>query len=406
MAQKTVAVVGGGVAGAAAALELARAGARVELVEQDDYLGGHAARLACKALEDCQGCNGCLAESRLREVLEHPGVRIRRRSTLTALEGGPGAFRLRLSQRPAYIDPRTCTGCGVCLERCPEEGALRGPLLAGDLPRLAVDPAVCLYFSDGGAALCQDACPEEAMDFGQQPAEVELEAQAVVLATGFAPYPAEAKRRLGYGEVPDVITALELEDRLRRQGKALRPSDGREPDRVAFLQCVGSRERQGHNYCSRVCCGYALRLGRTLASRFGARVTVFYMDLQSFGHAPDELLAAARRELELVRCLPYDALAGGGGGVRLAYQPPGESGLCEREFDLLVLSVGITPGTESARLAGLAGLELDGHGFLPAAGGNGVFVAGAAGRPMDVAETIASAGAAAGQALRYLEETA
>jgi heterodisulfide reductase subunit A len=92
--------------------------------------------------------------------------------------------------------------------------------------------------------------------------------------------------------------------------------------------------------------------------------------------------------------------------VRLAYQPPGESGLCERDFDLLVLSVGMTPGAESARLAGLAGLELDGHGFLPAAGAEGIFVAGAAGRPMDVAETIASAGAAAGQVLRYLEETA
>jgi heterodisulfide reductase subunit A len=294
----------------------------------------------------------------------------------------------------------------VCLERCPQEGALRRPLLEDDLPRLAVDPALCLFFQDGRSTLCREACPEEAIDFGREAAEDAVEAQALVLATGFAPFPARERRRLGYGEVPDVVTGLELEEGLRRHGEPLRPSDGSRPGRVAFLQCVGSRDRRGRNYCSRVCCGYALRLGRVLAGRFGARVTVFYMDLQSFGHAPDELLAAAGRELELVRSLPYDALAAPHGGVRLTYQAPGESGLTERDFDLLVLSVGITPGPDSPELAGLAGLQPDAHGFLLADGAEGIFVAGAAGRPLDVAESVASAGAAAGRALRFLEETA
>ncbi len=399
----TVLVIGGGVAGATAALELAAQGAEVTLVEKDDFLGGHAARLACKALEACQKCNGCLSEARLAELLESPRVRLLRRATVSGLERRGDGFLASIDQRPAYIDPQRCTGCGICRERCPaaEEGALRSPLLAGDLPRLAIDPAVCLYFKDGRSTMCRDLCPEEAIDFDRPAARIEVQARAVVLASGFQPYEAGQKERLGHGRLPNVITALELEDRLRRLGSPARPSDGRLPQRVAFIQCVGSRERLGHNYCSRVCCGYALRLGRMLGDRFGSQVSVFYMDLQSFGLAMDDFLAAARQDLDLVRSMPYDVYAGKDGGVLVEYQAePGQAPV-QRPFDLLVLSVGMTPGRDNPELAQTLGLELDHHGFLRS--GPGVFVAGAAARPMDVAEVVAHAGRAARDTLRYLE---
>lgn len=403
MAEKRVLVLGGGIAGVTAALDIAEAGVAVTLVEKDDFLGGHTAGLACKALDACQHCNVCLSEPRFSQVLTHPGITILLRASLQSLERVRQSLRAHILQRPAYIDPARCTGCGLCLQSCPiaAESALRRPSLPGQRPLLAIDPRVCLYFRDQRSTLCRDICPEEAIDFSQKPRQLEAEVQALVLATGFEPYPAQGKTRLGYSLVPNVVTALELEAGLRTQGRPLRPSDGALPGRVAFIQCVGSRERLGHNYCSRVCCAYSLRLGRLLKTRFSAQVSVFYMDLQSFGYVPDDFLAVARQELELIRSLPYDVMASPDGSVHLEYMPHGGQVILNRAFDLLVLSVGLTPGADSHQLAHSLGVLLDCHGFLTSA--PKLFVAGTAGGPMDIVESLASAGRAAHETLRYLE---
>lgn len=403
MPYNTVLVVGGGVTGATAALELSAAGLKVALVEKDDFMGGHAAHLACKALDQCQKCNVCLAEPRLAAVLEDPNVEIYRRSQVTALEPKDGGYLVRLAQRPAYIDPGSCTACGKCLEVCPEAeaGAIRRAPLPGDLPRLALDPQHCLYFQDQRSTLCRDACPEEAIEFNRQPEEVELKAGAVVLATGFTPYPAAQQERLGYGKLANVITAMELEDRLRHSGVLVRPSDGAAPAKVAFIQCVGSRQVGGNNYCSRVCCGYALRLGRLIKAKHGAEVKIFYMDIQSFGKAMDEFLAAAQSELDLVRSMPYDALPGPDGQVLLAYQPPDQNLAVDEPFDLVVLSVGMTAPADQPATAQTFGLEPQTGGFLPSEG-QGVFVAGAASGPADLAECVAQANRAARRTVQFL----
>ncbi|MGD8561324.1 MAG: FAD-dependent oxidoreductase [Desulfarculaceae bacterium] len=406
LAPKKALVLGGGIAGVTAALSLARAGVGVDLVEKDDFIGGYAASLACKALDQCQKCNGCLAEARLRQALVHADIKIHRRATLASLSQQGRGFKAMLTQQPAYIDPAECTLCGLCLQECPmaEEGAIRRSPLPFDQTRLAIDPEVCLYFKDRKSTLCRDVCPEEAIDFRQEPRELVLEADVLVLATGYRPYAAQKRERLAYGRVPNVITGMELEAMLRRHGRVLRPSDGIEPRRVAFIQCVGSRDRQGHNYCSRVCCAYGLRLGRTLRHRFGAEVSIFYMDWQSFGHDFDRFLDQAREELELIRAMPYDVSRGQDGEVKLSYQAQAGQALETRAYDLLVLCVGITPGEDNAGLAQTMDTGLNQHGFLLSSPSRGVFVAGTAGRPLDVAETVAQAGRAAQEALHYLEE--
>jgi heterodisulfide reductase subunit A len=403
MPEKRALVLGGGVAGATVAVALAEAGVAVTLAEKDDYLGGHAALLACKALGDCQKCNGCLTEPRLAALGRDSRVEVLRRCQATAMKRAGTRFSAKLTQRPAYINPARCSGCGLCLERCPAsgDGALRRPLVLGDPPPLAIDPGVCLFFRDGRSALCRDICPEEAIDFGLSAREMERTVEAVVLATGFRPYPAEEKQRLGYGSVPNVVTALELEVMLRERGRPTRPSDGQMPRRVAFIQCVGSRDRLGHNYCSRVCCGYALRLGRTLKQRHGAEVSVFHMDLQGFNNAAQPDLENIGRELNLVRSMPYDVLAAEGGQVYLEYQASSGAPPVRKFFDLVVLSIGITPNLDNLQLAGLWDVAMDDHGFLLPA--PGVFVAGTAGRPLDVAETVAAAGRTALEAARYME---
>jgi heterodisulfide reductase subunit A len=408
VSQKSVLVLGGGIAGASAALDLAREGVRVLVVEQDDFLGGHAARLACKATDDCLKCNGCLVEPRLADLVAHPGIELYLRTRVTAVTREGSGYLVTLERRPAYIDPERCTDCGLCLAKCPvvEQGAIRRTNLVGQRPRLAIDPAVCVYFRDRQSTLCRDVCPEEAIRFDLEPTTETVRMDAVVLATGFQAYDPATKPRFGYGQVPNVITGLDLETQLKRDGAPRRPSDGRTPRRVAFIQCVGSRERERHNYCSRVCCGYALRLGRALRHRFGCEVTVFYMDIQSFGHAFDEFLAAAEGELDLIRQIPGEAWPGEDGEVLVQYVADPAQGQIFRPFDLLVLSVGVAPNPANAALADWLGLGLDEHGFVaePSPEAGPVFLAGTVTRPLDVSEVVAHAGRAARETIRYLEE--
>lgn len=402
----SVLVIGAGVAGISAALHLADQGQAVTVVERDDFVGGHAVRLGCKAVDDCQRCNVCLLPDRLQRFLNHPGINLLTRGQVQAITREGHGFQARVQQRPAIIDPERCDDCGLCLSQCPaaEEGALRRPAWANQRPTLAVDPAACLYFQDRHSSLCQEACPTQAIDFGRPSRELEIMARAVVLAGGFTPAPPDEKERLGYGRVPNVIASLELEEMLRRTGRAVRPSDGREPERVAFVQCAGSRQRLSRNYCSRICCGYGLRLARRLSHEQGARATVFYMDLQSSGRDPDQFLAEAKRELELLRCMPGDVGPGPGDTVWVEYQAQSGQPPQRREFDLLVLNQGLAPNPDNQAFMAWLELESGPHGFL--AEGPGVFLAGTAAGPMDVAESVLHAGRAAQAVLEFLEDKA
>ncbi|MCA1988404.1 MAG: FAD-dependent oxidoreductase [Desulfarculus sp.] len=402
----SVLVIGAGVAGISAALHLADQGQAVTVVERDDFVGGHAVRLGCKAVDDCQRCNACLLPDRLHRFLNHPGISLLTRSQVLAITRAGRSFQARVQQRPAIIDPERCDDCGLCLEQCPavEDGALRRPAWAEQRPTLAVDPAACLHFQDGRSSLCQEACPTQAIDFGRPDREMEIAARAVVLAGGFTPAPPDEKDRLGHGRVPNVIAALELEEMLRRSGRATRPSDGREPQRVAFVQCAGSRQRLSRNYCSRICCGYGLRLARGLTQRQGARATVFYMDLQSSGRDPDQFLAEAKRELELIRAMPGDVGPGPADTVWVEYQARSGQPPQRREFDLLVLNQGLAPNPDNPTFTEWLDLLPGQHGFL--AEGPGVFVAGTAAGPMDVAESVLHAGRAAQAVMEFLEDKA
>ena len=398
---KTVVVVGGGMAGACTALDLAEAGLRVELIEKSPFIGGHAVNITCKALDSCQHCNGCMVDPKLEALLEHPGINIRRRTTLAGADKVEDGYKLSVVTEPGFLDPDKCTNCGLCLETCPEPEALKKAPYAGDTVRLAIDPGKCLYFKDQVSTMCRDVCPEEAIDFSGSPKKTELVADALIMASGFSPYDPSAKTRLGYGRIPGVLTAMELERMLRVQGRAVRPEDGETAQKVAFIQCVGSREHLGHNYCSRVCCAYALKLGRALTRNQAAEVSIFHMDIQSFGEDFDAYLAQARQELNLVRAMPYEILPGDGTGAKVVYQPAPTLEPVAEPFDLVVLSQAMAPnGLDAAWLDSLD-IKRNEDGFLRP--GKGVFIAGTAMGPMDLAEVAASASHACRDALAYLE---
>ena len=334
-----VLILGGGVAGLAAAVDLSRRGLASTLVEREPRLGGRAEDFCCKAVEACARCGACRLGDLLAEVAARPEISVHTAALATAAGREDGLWRVELAPQP---------------------GGQAGP--------------------GPGAPLAQRA---------------ELTAGAVILAVGAEVFDPAGKSRFGYGRVPGVHSALELEAMLA-QG-ALGPG-GMNPAKVAFIQCVGSRDAAGGRpWCSRVCCGYALRMARVIKQKLPAsEVTFFHMDVQDYGRAWEAELPALRQEVRFVRAMPGE-VAAGQDGPEVIYA--GAAGQPEREgFDLVILSVGLGPPAGAASLGELFGAAAGADGFLTGQESEGVFVAGAAAGPRSLVESMDHAGWAASRA--------
>jgi heterodisulfide reductase subunit A len=409
-------VLGGGIAGISAALELARLGLTVALVEKTPFFGGRAARLCCKATEECQKCGACLVTDRLKDLFQEPGITLFPHTELVQSSREDGRFHLTLKQQPQVIDPQRCVDCGLCAEECPAlaQGAIVTTNITQNHPRYAVDPAHCLYFQDGSCQVCQRICPPtaRAIDLAREARTVELTAGAVVVATGYQPADPHCRPHYGYGRIPNLITGFELEEMVRNGAGLKRPGDGGPVRRVGFIHCVGSRDKD-HPYCSQVCCAYTLRLARLLKHRLPeVEVSTFYMDLQNVGRNSPQFHQEASREIKELRVLPGDFRQDSDGAVVLRYLNDA-TGLAETgAFDLVVLAVGISPGADNPALAAILGLDLTPEGFFKAADARhrslttqtGTFLAGTAEGPRDIAGCLAQAQAAAQQVRQYLKD--
>ncbi len=410
MTDKTVAVIGGGVAGLAAALELARFNIQVQVVEKSDFAGGHAIRYACKATDQCVKCGACVVEEKLEQALENPHIRLLTGSRIESISKN-GRFRINLARKPSYIDPGKCTACGVCLERCPQPGAIVQGTSKNHVPFYALAEENCLYIADQSCTRCQDACPEKAITLDAGSTEATTEADAVILATGFETFDPRHKP-YGYGRYPNVVTNLELDEIVRRQGGALKPSDGRPARKIGFVQCVGSRDAKVHHlWCSRICCGTSLRMARLIRSREPeTEVTFFYIDVQTFGRDFEPFYSQVTEEVRMIRAIPGDILQMQDGQLKVTVLDSQTHETVEELFDMIVLAVGLQPCQQNHELARWVNLKTDFNGFIaPSPGaahetaGDGVFCAGTVSGPMGIAESVASAGEAALNTLRYLK---
>jgi len=401
-------ILGGGIAGIAAALELARLGQDVALVEKTPFFGGRAAQLCCKATDVCQKCGACLVEERLKAVFQEPRISLYPHTELLESSRHNGLFHLRLKGQPRVINPERCVDCGLCYDECPAaaQGAIVTTSVTLNHPRYAVNPEACLYFQDGSCRVCQQICPPtaRAIDLGQPERIIDLEAGAVIVATGYRPADPACRPHYGYGRHPNILSGVELEERLWH-GQPLAGANGELPRRVAFIQCVGSRDL-GHPYCSQVCCAYTLRLARVLKHRWpDAEITTFYMDLQNIGRDALRFQNEARREIKVVRALPGDLRGAADGSLRLRYLQEEAAVAVEAAFDLVVLSVGIGPAADNAALAARLQVELTSAGFFSQTSRPGLFLAGTATGPRDIAGCITQALAAARQVSRYVQKS-
>jgi heterodisulfide reductase subunit A2 len=405
MKDKRVLVIGGGVAGLSAAIDIADFGIAVDVIDRADFIGGHAIQFACKATDACVRCGACIAEEKLRTALAAPGITLRTGTRIDAVDRQE-KFSASIVSKPAYIDPEKCTDCGLCLEKCPAPGAILSGASGGHHPFFALQETACLYMKDRSCGICRDICPEGAVTLEKIGGSSRIEADAIVVATGFDTFDPSDKP-YGYGQFPDVVTTLELERVLKREGRALRPSDGARPRRIAFIQCVGSRDaRLGHLWCSKICCGSALRMARLIRDRQPeTEITLFYIDIQTFGRDFPSVYKKIETEIDLVRAIPGDIFANTDGSLRITFADEKTRKSAEAEFDLVVLSVGMIPCADAGRLADQLRIDPADTGFFRSGplAERGVFVAGSARGPMSISETVASAGNAAWQVLRYLE---
>ena len=424
-----VMVVGSGIAGLTAAMDLARSGFRVYLVEKGPAIGGKMSQL--DKTFPTNDCSMCILSPNFAEVQRNINIDILTHTELVGLDGGPGRFRARLLRRPRYIDETRCNNCGLCTQYCPvrvpdtfNQGLSQTSCIHLHFPQavpavMAIDPERCLFLNEKICQICVPTCRAKAIDFKQRPEEYELEVGSVILALGFEPFDAALRPELGYGLAANVMTSLEFERLLSasgpHQGHIIRPSDHAEPKRIAWIQCVGSRDcAAGSPWCSSVCCMYATKEAIIAKEHLPAlEPTIFYIDLRAFGKEFDNYYHRAvndygvryvRSMVSSVKELQQTK------NLLIAYTDPAGH-KTEEEFDLVVLSVGLRPPASALELARRLDLELDEHGFcrtrpeLPLATSRpGVFVCGAFTSPKDIPDSVVQGSGAAAQAATLLAE--
>ena len=413
-------VVGGGIAGLQTALDLADQDFKVAIVEKDATIGGKMIRLS--KVFPTLDCASCITTPKMSAAAHHPNVTSFTYCDLQSLKKIGGEITARVTQKPRFVDEIKCIGCRQCEYACPvyvpdeEQGGFSARKaiyipFSNAIPQVALmDVENCTLCGN-----CAKVCPTDAVDYFQKPVDFTLTAKTAIITTGFEFTPLKDKQQYGYGEIDNVITALQMERLLAPHGpynRVLRPSDGMEPDSIAFIQCAGSRDKSmGVSYCSRVCCMYAIKQAMLLSGAVPmADIAIYYMDIRAFGKGYEQFYQNSKAMgVEFIKGKVATIDPGENSSVTLHYEAQGkDGGVKAAEHDLVVLSLGMVAGWNPE---GVCNLSTGNDAFIKTiqpkiaptlTDMEGVFVAGVAAGPKDIVDTIVEAGAAAMEASNYL----
>lgn len=412
-------VIGGGIAGIQSALDIARHNIHVWLIEREPSIGGHMAML--DKTFPTNDCSMCILSPMMADVARNPNITILTMAEVEKVESFPGHYHVTVKKHPRFINEEECTGCGECIEACPVEVYNRFDAGLGvrkaiykphaqAVPNIVVRDAVhCIDCS-----MCFDSCGKNAILRDDEEKVIEINADSIVIATGYTLFDAQKLSRFGYLRYPDVITSLEYE-RMQNasgptHGELRRLSNGKTPRSVIFVQCVGSRNRAiGRNMCSCVCCMYALKNSMLIKEHYPeTEVTILYTDIRAYGKGYEEYYERAKEMgVKIIRAFPGE-LEKTKKGLFLSIEDTVTHELRKLETELMILSVGMEPEPDTVKLATKLGIPMDANGFLSSANMGldpsgtmkpGIYIAGAAMSPKDIPDTVTSAGAAAMKAV-------
>ncbi len=418
-------VIGGGIAGEEASLSLANMGYRVLLVEKDYSIGGKMIHLS--KVFPTLDCSACISTPKMSETARHPNITIMTYCEVRNLNRINGIYHGSVIKKPRYIVEENCTGCQLCEEACPV--SVRDQYQYDLVGRKAVyipfsvaSPRIATVDIDNCTlcGACEKACPADAIDFTQKEIAIPVEAKSVILATGYNLFDAERKKQYGYGQYKNVIHSMQMERQLvptRPFNTVLRPGDGKVPDNLAYILCAGSRDHTMENpLCSQVCCMYSIKQAQLLLGALPmADVTIYYMDIRAFGKGFQEFYDQTKgMGVEFVKSRIARITEKDDGDLVLKYEDIENGGRpVEAEHDLVVLSVGLLPNTDVLEVFGETKPLTNQHRYIDTADEmvspsmtsmEGVFVAGTASGPMDIPDTILSAGGASAETATYLNK--
>ncbi len=418
-------VVGGGIAGGEAALNLANNGYKVLIIEKDLSIGGKMILLS--KVFPTLDCAACITTPKVSEISRHPGITIFTGSQVKGIsKKGENNFEAAIIKEPRYVITEDCTGCQLCEEACPVsvpdqyQYNLTGRK-AAFIPFSIASPRVAAIDIENCTlcGACEKACPTNCIDFTQETEEYLIQVKSVVIATGFKLFDPTLMPRYGFGVFKNVITSMQMERQLaptRPFNTILRPSDGKMPDKIAYVLCTGSRDDTvGNPICSQICCMYSIKQAQLIMGALPmADVTIYYLNIRAFGKGFNEFYDQAKgMGVDFVKGKIGKISEKENGNLLLRYEDINQGKVQEAEHDMVILSVGVRANQDAASLFSDDELKLDPFNFVhqedilasPAKTSiEGVFVAGTATGPMDIPDSILSAGAASSETISYLTQ--
>jgi heterodisulfide reductase subunit A len=431
----SILVVGGGIGGIQSALDLANSGFKVYLLEKKPSIGGTMPQL--DKTFPTNDCSMCILSPKLVDVGRHPNIELLTNSLVEKVEGEPGHFKVTVNVKPRFVDMKKCNGCGVCSEACrmknripndfdknlSKRSAIYIPFPQAIPLKSVIDQKKCLFLSIGKCGdhpLCVEACGPGAIDFNQKEVKKKLDVGAIILTPGFEEFKPEIKQEFGYSRFPNVISSIEFERMISAsgpyQGHIKRISDEKEPKKIAWIQCVGSRDPHiNKGYCSSVCCMYSTKEAiianehiKDLDSK------IFFIDIRAFGKDFDKYIDRAEKEynVDYIRSRISNIEEDPQNNNLIIKYESEDGEFHSEEFDMVVLSIGLSSLADASQIASTFNIDLNKYDFAQTkpfepfkTKRKGIFVAGTFTGPKDIPETVAEASGVAAEASSYLSNT-
>ncbi len=431
-------VIGGGIAGIQASLEIADAGEKVYLVEKTGTIGGYMATFD-KTFPTLD-CAACILTPKMVDVGQHQNIDLMTYSEVKSITGVPGNYIVKIHKKARHVNLSTCIGCGTCAEKCPvkvpsEFDAMTTTRKAIYIPfpqavpnKYMIDAENCTYMKAKKCGVCAKVCPvPDCINYEEKDEEIEITVGNIIVATGYKPFDAKRDIRFGYGKFNNVITSLELERLVNasgptggnivlktkdKKGNMIFQADGEVPQSIAIIHCVGSRDENYNKYCSKVCCMYSLKLAHLIVEKLPkADVYEYFIDIRAFGKGYEEFYKRIKHEgVNIIRGRTAKIEEKNGKLLLRSEDIEGKK-LIEQSVDMVVLAIGLEPREETMELAKMLNIKQADDGWFmeenyltnptgTAAGG--IHIAGVCQGPKDIPDTVAQASAAASRVLQSI----